>query len=288
MSILTKWSDSLHGFFSSAGGIVKSITNHNLLLGDAREKFIRDVLSNFLPNTVHVGTGIVIDSENNYSNQIDVIIYRHDFPIFRTLGDSDVYLIEGVIATIEVKSTLNAESMSDALENCESINKLNLSVKEESLNCFANNIFNSQFSDLELSQKMHILQQLQPLTFIYGYKGYKSKFNDFSNSIKKNFYNPAFLPEVIVSEGCVAVKNFENKFKLNDSEEWKGFVGKTHEKPIRYLLNGLLQSYTRSMGTSVHAGTSVMYGLEKYISLEDDDFKNWVDITNTKMIDRNV
>ncbi|MBI3242514.1 MAG: hypothetical protein HYZ49_09500 [Chloroflexi bacterium] len=76
-------------------------------LGFAREHFVKDVLSSFLPKNIVIGSGEIIDGRGQRSGQQDVIIYRGDFPVITSLTPVNTYLAEGVIAVIEVKSNLS-------------------------------------------------------------------------------------------------------------------------------------------------------------------------------------
>lgn len=80
---------------------------HSTNLGNAREHFIAEILSRTLPRSVVVGSGEITDG-NRRSGQQDIIIYRSDFPVLTGSNSVNTYLIEGVIATIEVKSNLTS------------------------------------------------------------------------------------------------------------------------------------------------------------------------------------
>ena len=114
------------------------LVGHPVLIGDAREFIIENVLKRILPPAYEIGRGQVIDSDENKSNQIDIVIARSDSPALALPGGDKLYLIESVLATIEVKSHLDAETLSEALNNCASVADLNPCVhgpsKEEVLN----------------------------------------------------------------------------------------------------------------------------------------------------------
>jgi hypothetical protein len=76
-------------------------------LGFAREHFVQNVLASFLPKSVIVGSGEIIDGEGRRSSQQDIIVYRAGFPVITSLTPINTFLSEGVIATIEVKSRLS-------------------------------------------------------------------------------------------------------------------------------------------------------------------------------------
>lgn len=88
-----------------------AILSHSGDLGFVREHFVNQVLSSFLPKSIIVGSGEIIGSSGNgkevRSGQQDIILYRSDFPVFTSFTHINTYLIEGVIATIEIKSDLS-------------------------------------------------------------------------------------------------------------------------------------------------------------------------------------
>src|SRR4051794_9789726 len=90
-SILDDWAEAVQELLKTGYKVAPSATKHGLLLGDAREVIIREVLMRFLPSSLVLGTGQIVDSNGDRSAQVDIIIYRANFPIFRTLGLSDVF-----------------------------------------------------------------------------------------------------------------------------------------------------------------------------------------------------
>lgn len=174
-SIIDKWASAVAEVASKAFEVSASISNHSDILGDARESFIRDVLSKFLPATVHVGTGQIVDAGGNTSKQIDVVIYRKDFPILRSFGNADVYLVEGVLATIEVKSTLDKAKLVEALDNGRSVKDLRVQTLRASIDQFCQHSFGKSFDDLDLPEINSLSTWLLPPHYVFAYRGYTEK-----------------------------------------------------------------------------------------------------------------
>ena len=100
---------------------------HKGLRGRAREIFIRDLLRPFINPNFGICTGIVVDSSNKQSNQIDIIIYDKSLlpPILLTteevrftnsleevLNDEDINCV--IIATpAETHYTLTKQCLSN-------------------------------------------------------------------------------------------------------------------------------------------------------------------------------
>lgn len=93
-------------------------SGHSLHKGTPREAFIREFLEKHLNSTVAVGTGEIIDSQskpNEARNQFDIVIYKRNYPKLDFGGGICGFLAESVVATIEVKSTLDKAGVEQAV-----------------------------------------------------------------------------------------------------------------------------------------------------------------------------
>jgi len=79
--------------------------------GDALENVWIEWFRNYLPNRYSVDKAIVIDSEGNTSDQLDVVIYDKHFTPF-VLNQNGIKYVpaEGVYAVFEVKPDINGSS----------------------------------------------------------------------------------------------------------------------------------------------------------------------------------
>lgn len=97
---------------------------HPNLRGGPREWFIREFLLNHLPTNLETGQGDIIDENSRppkkgeYRPQVDIMIYRVDFPKITYAHDHFSYLAEGVIATIESKSKITKAELKKACKAC--------------------------------------------------------------------------------------------------------------------------------------------------------------------------
>jgi hypothetical protein len=94
--------------------------------GTPRENLITNFLSQHLSDTVAIGTGEIIDCKSKpreNRNQHDIIIYRRNYPKL-DLGGVNCFLVESVVATIEVKSLLDAKAMHQATSAAANIKRL--------------------------------------------------------------------------------------------------------------------------------------------------------------------
>jgi hypothetical protein len=88
--------------------------------GRYKEAILKNVLKRFLPQNLSLGTGFVIDDtqgELKYSKQIDIIIYDNTYPLFFSEGDFIITSKENVKAIIEVKTSVNASTIREVIQN---------------------------------------------------------------------------------------------------------------------------------------------------------------------------
>lgn len=94
-------------------------SGHSLHKGTPREAFIREFLESHLPANVAIGTGEIIDAGSRpgeQRNQFDIVIYKRSYPKLDFGGGISGFLIESVIATVEVKSTLTQSELEKAIK----------------------------------------------------------------------------------------------------------------------------------------------------------------------------
>ncbi|MBN1373496.1 MAG: hypothetical protein JW987_16275 [Anaerolineaceae bacterium] len=106
-------------------------TGHALHKGTPREAFIKEFLANHLSERVAIGTGEIIDANsrpNEPRNQIDIVIYKRDYPKLDFGGGISGFLAESVIATIEVKSTLDKGGIRQSVRTARKIKQLRKSI----------------------------------------------------------------------------------------------------------------------------------------------------------------
>jgi hypothetical protein len=280
MAIFNQWAAAIATTIKASADVVASVTGHSELLGDAREVLVRDVFSRFLPTNAIVGTGQIIDAYGGRSQQIDAIIYRSDFPVFRTLGLSDVYLLEGVIAACEVKSTLNKNALHKALENVASVKALKPCVDRNALNSICERVTGMQYDQLNLPGRNSLAAELLPACYVFGFKGYSDRVESFSSALMEWIHpgHPGLvsLPDVICAESIVTVANNRDPFHftVSDGKPW-GYVGRRAQIPLHFLLYHLMYKVIQTSGPLRHEGTGVDYRLEQYFGLDHASDQGW-------------
>jgi hypothetical protein len=230
-------------------------------LGGAREHFIKEILSTFLPKGVVVGSGEITDGERR-SGQQDVIIYRSDFPVLTGFGGVNTFLIEGVIATIEVKSDLSTGSpigIISANKNVASV----LSLTNTALKIKGTA---EEFANL---MRVHTVK-----TYIVGYKGWSSKQKFIQNyQLAANQTGGIVADIVFQPKGCI-IKNSEIANIYTDlgvipSSIVPAVYCSSH--PFAIFFQHLLRAILTRMGglkiSSPGIEAEMLYDLNKYFSL---------------------
>jgi len=106
---------------------VTRLIKHNATNGQIREQILRDFLKEHLPELIHIVSGQIIDSRNNYTKQQDAVLVLKKSPRLPFSSGDDLIFMEGVISTIEIKSKLDANTLKSIGENLSSIRSLKAS-----------------------------------------------------------------------------------------------------------------------------------------------------------------
>jgi hypothetical protein len=110
---------------------IPASSGHSLHKGTPREAFIKKFLQQHLSERVAIGTGEIIDANSKPGesrNQIDIVVYRRDYPRLDFEGGINAFLAESVVATIEVKSTLDEEGLRKCILAARNTKKLSRNI----------------------------------------------------------------------------------------------------------------------------------------------------------------
>jgi hypothetical protein len=94
-------------------------SGHPLHKGTPREAFIKEFLETHLNSTVAIGSGEIIDFQSRpgaMRNQFDIVIFKRNYPRLDFGGGVNGFFVESVVATIEVKSTLDKPSIEQSVK----------------------------------------------------------------------------------------------------------------------------------------------------------------------------
>lgn len=106
---------------------IPASAGHNLHKGTPRETFIKKFLNDHLSERVALGTGEIIDADSKPGqkrNQLDIVIYKRDYPKIDFGGGIFGFLVESVVATIEVKSVITKDEFRNAFIAAKNIKSL--------------------------------------------------------------------------------------------------------------------------------------------------------------------
>ena len=103
----------------SAQAKVAGGTGHAATTGSLREFVVHKFLFPHFPKSLDIRSGVIIDAEGNRSAQQDCVLVDRRMPIIDVGSDTEgLLLAESVLATIEIKSTLNKDGLLSTLESC--------------------------------------------------------------------------------------------------------------------------------------------------------------------------
>ncbi|WP_197648374.1 DUF6602 domain-containing protein [Sulfobacillus thermosulfidooxidans] len=95
-------------------------SGHSLHKGTPREAFIKEFLQSHLSELIGFGNGEIIDCDsqpNQQRNQVDIVLYKKNYPKLDFGGGINGFFVESVVATIEVKSALTEGELTAAFNS---------------------------------------------------------------------------------------------------------------------------------------------------------------------------
>lgn len=115
----------LHQLLANELGIARSIIGHPGTKGDTSEGRWIEMLSSHLPARYQVSKAFVIDSKNECSEQIDIVIHDRQYSPFVLKFGSALYVpAESVYAVFEVKQEMSGDEIAYARDKVASVRKL--------------------------------------------------------------------------------------------------------------------------------------------------------------------
>lgn len=97
--------------------IRRDFAQHRLSAGENRQDLVKQFLVDHLPERFGIDTGFIISSDNQFSNQADLIIVdkQNNAPLYSGYRNR-LWPVESVYALIEVKTHLTPTDIGDAVE----------------------------------------------------------------------------------------------------------------------------------------------------------------------------
>lgn len=127
---MTQWSlpqllASLHDDIEHRLRTSRSTLGHATEKGDASEAVWLEMLSLYLPRRYRAEKGHVVDSEGNFSQQIDVLVFDRQYsPFIFQFQGTNVVPAESVYAAFEAKQSINADQIKYARDKVASVRAL--------------------------------------------------------------------------------------------------------------------------------------------------------------------
>lgn len=127
---MSEWSlptllDSLHRDIQNQLEVARKSFAHPGTKGDASENIWIKLFNAYLPKRYKAEKAHVVDSEGNFSQQIDVVIFDRQYsPFIFTYGEQIIIPAESVYAVFEAKQTANAAMVRYAQDKVKSVRQL--------------------------------------------------------------------------------------------------------------------------------------------------------------------
>lgn len=103
---------------------VRAELSHQGSKGARVEEELRQFLRAHLPSSYSCGHGEIIDVSGMTSKQMDVVVTNEFHPFKYGESTPGLFLVEGVVAVGEIKSSLGTKELQDAIEKAISLRKL--------------------------------------------------------------------------------------------------------------------------------------------------------------------
>jgi hypothetical protein len=100
------------------------VIGHNVSAGAAREAILRDFLAAHLPEMTTGVSGVIFDASGTCSRQQDIVFLLKSFPRLPSANGGDLIFVEGVVATVEIKSNITPADWKMIAENIASVRRL--------------------------------------------------------------------------------------------------------------------------------------------------------------------
>ncbi|MGK4567357.1 DUF6602 domain-containing protein [Flavobacterium sp. 3HN19-14] len=117
--------ESLHDEIHQQLEIARKSFSHPGTKGDVSETIWLQLFESYLPKRYQVCNGFVVDSQGNFSQQMDVIIFDRQYsPFIFNYKNEKIVPAESVYAVFEAKQTLTAEYIKYASDKVASVSSL--------------------------------------------------------------------------------------------------------------------------------------------------------------------
>ncbi|GGN27583.1 MULTISPECIES: DUF6602 domain-containing protein [Marinomonas] len=124
---LSELLENLHTDVQHKLSTVRKSFKHSVVKGDGAENVWVDLFNQYLPERYCASRAFVVDSNNQFSEQIDVVIYDRQYsPFIFHYAEQLIIPAESVYAVFEVKQTLSKEHIEAARKKVASVRRLHV------------------------------------------------------------------------------------------------------------------------------------------------------------------
>lgn len=122
---LDRMLEGLHQRVARELSIARETIAHASTKGGASERVWIRLFETYLPERYRTGSATVVDSEGNFSDQIDIVIYDRQYsPLIFEFEGAAVVPVEAVYAVFESKQAIEGRFVKYAQEKVESVRRL--------------------------------------------------------------------------------------------------------------------------------------------------------------------
>jgi hypothetical protein len=184
-NLLTKYYQGLLQQIRSEVDLINTLFEHQGLKGEGNERLLRDFLKDFVAKKYGIGTGVIIDRMGKSSKQCDIIIYDEFlYPSVLTHGKVQLFPVDIVYATVEVKTTLSSQKSQEACENILSAKSLEF--------------IRYEWSDMWMKVGQVPYSTTPPVGCIFAYNSETSVFSTFKNWFQAEEILQSNAPDLVV------------------------------------------------------------------------------------------
>ncbi len=279
MGLIRSWADKTEDILRNSSELASLLRQRNLI-GDSRERFLLDSLQRFLPTTLLLGRGEVLDSYENRSRQIDIVIARGD-AIRLPLSEGDyAFPLESVVGVVEVKTQASPSTTVEAFRVFRSV--LHLGFVVTVYNADPRDEARQEAGDHLTEEEVKAMfpwEHLRPATYLYAFQASVPQDpKDFGALILAcaDQADLSFdaLPSIISVPGWVAIKN-DGSLIPDDVYPDKGWLMayRREDYPLYWILAHLLHRTTFVLGAGKFDMPPARYHMETH--LDPLPLKDW-------------
>lgn len=141
--------------------------SHAGMKGASTEDTFRAFLREYLPRSLDVSSGVLVDATGKTSRQLDAIISdAAKTPVFFKSGEDRVIPVECAYAVIEVKSRLDTKELEGALENMLSVRALSKAAYYKPLVPVLTRVYGQEWEILPTSYFVFAFESMDPIKLL--------------------------------------------------------------------------------------------------------------------------